>query len=179
MERIIFFKTAQGCCHASLRFLGTTHNEGRCNMKRIAILILLIFVFFAGVVEAKYLGKYSQNKYDSDSTSNPYGQYGSEYSADSINNPYGTYGSAYSSQGARNPYTNEGAKLYSSDGQFLGNVNSNPYDPDSISNPYGAYGSEYSSTSVNNEFSQYGSPFSDESANNPFATDAPIIVSDD
>ena len=37
----------------------------------------------------KYLGDLSGNRYDPDSTSNPYGRYGSKYSADSINNPYG------------------------------------------------------------------------------------------
>jgi hypothetical protein len=31
----------------------------------------------------------SANPYDPNSTSNPYGRYGSPYSADSINNPYG------------------------------------------------------------------------------------------
>jgi hypothetical protein len=52
----------------------------------------------------KYLGNLSANPYDANSTSNPYGRYGSEYSADSINNPYGKYGSEYSSDSANNPY---------------------------------------------------------------------------
>lgn len=52
----------------------------------------------------KYLGNLSNNPYDQNSTSNPYGRYGSEYSADSINNPYGRYGSEYSSDSANNPY---------------------------------------------------------------------------
>jgi hypothetical protein len=47
--------------------------------------------------DGKYLGRLSADRYDSDSISNPYGQYGSKYSADSINNPYGRYGSRYSS----------------------------------------------------------------------------------
>lgn len=51
----------------------------------------------------KYLGNLSNNRYDANSTSNPYGRYGSEYSADSINNPYGRYGSRYSSDSANNP----------------------------------------------------------------------------
>lgn len=33
---------------------------------------------------------FSANKYDPDSTSNPYGRYGSPYSPDSVNNPYGS-----------------------------------------------------------------------------------------
>lgn len=55
----------------------------------------------------KYLGKLSSNRYDADSTSNPYGMYGSKYSADSINNPYGVYGSKYSPYSPNNPYTTQ------------------------------------------------------------------------
>jgi hypothetical protein len=44
----------------------------------------------------KYLGNLNDNRYDSNSVSNPYGRYGSQYSSDSINNPYG-YGSPYGS----------------------------------------------------------------------------------
>jgi hypothetical protein len=54
--------------------------------------------------DGKYLGNLSTNRYDPDSVSNPYGQYGSRYSPDSINNPYGQYGSRYSPDSARNPY---------------------------------------------------------------------------
>jgi hypothetical protein len=42
-----------------------------------------------------YLGNLNSNRYDSNSVSNPYGQYGSRYSQDSINNPYGPYGNPY------------------------------------------------------------------------------------
>lgn len=52
----------------------------------------------------KYLGNLSANPYDQDSTSNPYGRYGSEYSQDSINNPYSQYGSRYSNDSPNNPY---------------------------------------------------------------------------
>lgn len=52
----------------------------------------------------KYLGDLSANPYAPNSTSNPYGQYGSQYSPDSINNPYGQYGSPYSIDSANNPY---------------------------------------------------------------------------
>jgi hypothetical protein len=52
----------------------------------------------------KFLGNLSSNPYDPDSTSNPYGRYGSEYSQDSINNPYGRYGSEYSQDSPNNPY---------------------------------------------------------------------------
>ena len=129
--------------------------------------------------DSEYLGKDSSNPYDSDSVSNPYGQYGSEYSSKSVNNPYGQYGSPYSSKSANNPYATDAPKLYSQDGQYLGKVSSNPYDSESISNPYGKYGSPYSSDSVNNPYGKYGSQYSSQSANNPYATNAPVIVGGD
>jgi hypothetical protein len=52
----------------------------------------------------KYLGNLNSNRYDPNSTSNPYGQYESRYSADSVNNPYGQYGSRYSADSPNNPY---------------------------------------------------------------------------
>lgn len=58
-----------------------------------------------------------------------------------------------------------GAKLYSSDGTYLGNVNSNKYDVNSISNPYGQYGNKYSSKSINNPYSEYGNPYSQKYVN--------------
>lgn len=45
--------------------------------------------------QGEYRGRWSANRYDYESTSNPYGPYGSRYSPDSINNPYGA-GSPYS-----------------------------------------------------------------------------------
>lgn len=54
--------------------------------------------------DGKYLGTLSNNRYDPDSTSNPYGRYGSKYSPDSINNPYGVHGSKYSNESPNNPY---------------------------------------------------------------------------
>lgn len=146
----------------------------------VLILVLTVGLFVSQKLshaddEGEYLGQYSSNPYSSDSTSNPYGQYGSQYSSQSTNNPYGQYGSQYSSQSVNNPYTTDAPKLYSSDGKYLGKVSSNPYDPDSISNPYGKYGSPYSSDSVNNPYGQYGSAYSSQSANNPYTTNAPVI----
>ena len=53
--------------------------------------------------EGNFRGNLNGNKYDPDSVSNPYGQYGSKYSPDSINNPYGA-GSEYKSDSPNNPY---------------------------------------------------------------------------
>lgn len=54
--------------------------------------------------DGRYLGNLNANRYDANSTSNPYGRYGSRYSEESVNNPYGRYGSRYSPEGASNPY---------------------------------------------------------------------------
>jgi hypothetical protein len=53
--------------------------------------------------QGHYRGKLSTNPYDADSTSNPYGRYGSPFSQDSINNPYGA-GSPYRPDSPTNPY---------------------------------------------------------------------------
>ena len=58
------------------------------------------------------LGKLSENCYDPDSVSNPYGRYGSRYSPTSINNPYSTYGSRFSPQSPNNPYATQAPLLF-------------------------------------------------------------------
>ena len=89
--------------------------------------VVLTFIFYSAVGNAappilvdqqtgKYLGNLSANPYDSNSTSNPYGKYGSEYSADSINNPYGQYGSEYSNDSPNNPYATNPPAIMGSDG---------------------------------------------------------------
>jgi hypothetical protein len=62
--------------------------------------------------DGTYLGKLSDNRYDPDSVSNPYGRYGSPYSPTSINNPYSNYGSKYSSQSPNNPYATQAPLLF-------------------------------------------------------------------
>jgi hypothetical protein len=78
----------------------------------------LIFIFISALAPSRgqanppvlvaedgtFLGVASANPYDPDSTSNPFGQYGSQFSATSINNPYSLYGSEYSAESATNPY---------------------------------------------------------------------------
>lgn len=123
-----------------------------------------------------YLGKLSSNRYGRDSTSNPYGRYGSRYSPVSINNPHGAFGSRYSPTSANNPRAVDTPRLYGADRTYLGKLSSNQYDPDSISNPYGRYGSKYSSDSIRNPYGRFGSRYSSTSSNNPYTTDAPRIV---
>jgi len=77
-------------------------------------LVLLILAFVPLTSQANppvlvaedgtFLGVDSANPFDLNSTSNPFGLYGSEYSASSINNPYSLYGSEYSTESATNPY---------------------------------------------------------------------------
>ena len=77
-------------------------------------LLLLILAFVPPTSQANppvlvaedgtFLGVDSANPFELNSTSNPFGTYGSEYSANSINNPYSLYGSEYSTESATNPY---------------------------------------------------------------------------
>ncbi|HPP24715.1 MAG TPA: hypothetical protein PK973_08040 [Candidatus Saccharicenans sp.] len=155
-------------------------------MKKVFAILFVTLISFSLVFgqtsntknqKFKYLGKYSANKYDPESISNKYGQYGSKYSPQSINNPYSLYGSVYSPISANNPYASGTSSpiLVGEDGQYLGRLNSNKYDPESVSNPYGIYGSKYSPVSINNPYSLYGSPYSPYSVNNPYTTQAPKI----
>ena len=119
-----------------------------------------------GVLAEDYLGQLSAQPIGRNSTSNPYGPYGSEFSSDSVNNPFGRYGSPFSNDSARNPFASNPPKLYDSEGNYRGKLSANPFDPESISNPFGRYGSPYSADSVNNRFGA-GSPFKPDSPNNP------------
>ena len=126
----------------------------------------------------QFLGRLSANRYEDDSTANPYSSAGSPYSAKSVNNRFGSYGSPFSPTSARNPYATDAPKIVAQDGTCLGKLSENCYDPDSVSNPYGRYGSPYSPTSINNPYSTYGSRFSPQSPNNPYATQAPLLFGD-
>ena len=53
--------------------------------------------------DGTYLGNLSNNRYDPNSVSNPYGAHGSPY-GNTINNPHSVYGSPYSNQSPNNPY---------------------------------------------------------------------------
>lgn len=142
---------------------------------RIAAVALLLATT-AGA-DAQYLGNYSVNRYDPDSTGNPYGA-GSVYNPDGINNPYGQYGSPHSNRSATNPYATEAPRLYDSNGNYRGRLSSNPYDPDSVSNPYGRYGSPYSPDGINNRFGA-GSPYAPDSPTNPLGQGLRIQGEDD
>jgi hypothetical protein len=132
----------------------------------IRSIFLISVITVLPVVADEYIGNYGANKYNSKSTSNPYGA-GSRYNASSINNSNGTYGNPYSSKSATNPYTTDAPKLYDGDGNYRGKLSSNPYDADSVSNPHGRYGSRYSSESINNP-NGAGSPYRSDSPNNSY-----------
>jgi hypothetical protein len=141
-------------------------------------LIILCLLVSSPALADEYLGKLSENPYNPDSTSNEYGQYGSEYSDKSINNSYSRYGSEYSNDSATNPNATNAPKLYDSDGNYRGNLSTNKYDPDSVSNPYGRYGSKYSSDSINNPYGA-GSRYRQDSPNNPYGEGLSIYGDDD
>jgi hypothetical protein len=85
-------------------------------MLRLVITITMVIFFDDANAQDRYLGNISTNRYDPNSISNPYGQYGSRYSPDSINNPYGQYGSQYSNESANNPYATHVPKLIEQNG---------------------------------------------------------------
>ena len=81
---------------------------------------LVLFLCGAPIpASAEYLGRLSSNPYLADSTSNPYGRYGSPYSPDSINNPWGRYGSRWSNESVHNPYATNPPAI-GSDGSIYG-----------------------------------------------------------
>src|SRR5216683_4559 len=59
--------------------------------------------------------------------------------------------------------------LFDQQGQYRGNLSSNPYDPNSTSNPYGRYGSQFSPDSINNPYGA-GSRYAPDSPTNPFGS---------
>jgi hypothetical protein len=54
--------------------------------KIMSALLILVFGVPSFAQQSTYLGTLSSNPYAADSTSSPYGQYGSPYSPNSINN---------------------------------------------------------------------------------------------
>ena len=138
-------------------------------MKILTTLIaLIVTVSWAPAEAGDYLGQYSSNPYNTNSTSNPYGTYGSPY-GNGINNNYSQYGSPYSNSSAHNPYASNAPKLFDNNGKYYGRLSDNPYQSDSTSNPYGRYGSEYSPDSINNPYGA-GSPYRQSSPTNPYGT---------
>lgn len=64
-------------------------------------------------------------------------------------------------------YSTNPPKLYDGQGQYRGQLSTNPYAPDSISNPYGKYGSPYSPESINNPYGA-GNPYRYDGPTNPY-----------
>lgn len=93
-------------------------------------------------------------------TANPYLPKAPPQPANTFNNPYGG--------------SHDSPKLYDSQGNFRGNLNSNKYDPDSVANPYGRYGIQYSPDSINNPYGA-GSRYNQDSPNNPYGNGLTII----
>lgn len=81
-------------------------------MNKLLTATVIVGALMAPASAQQYLGRLSSNPYDADSTSNPYGRYGSPYSPDSINNPYGRYGSRYSNESPNNPYATNAPRIY-------------------------------------------------------------------
>lgn len=81
--------------------------------------------------DGQFLGRVSENTYDSESLLNQYGPYGSPYSPTSIFNSYSQYGSPYGNFSINNPYTTTPPSLFIR-GRLLGLVTKNTYVPNAI-----------------------------------------------
>lgn len=117
-------------------------------------------------IDGSYLGNFSANPFDYDSTANQFGK-GSPFAPNGINNPFSPYGSPFSNQSATNPFATAAPKLYDQEGNYRGKLSANPFDQDSTSNRFGRYGSPFSGESINNPFGP-GNPFRNDSPNNPY-----------
>ena len=83
--------------------------------------------------DKQYLGRITDNIYDTESILNTYGPYGSAYSTTSIFNAYSPYGSQYGAYSLNNPYCQSPPQLILR-GKFVGNVSANAYVQNRISN---------------------------------------------
>ena len=111
---------------------------------RIAVVIAATMIVFSASAQNRYLGNLTVNPYLPPAPIQPAGTF---------TNPYGN--------------SSNSPQLFNSQGQFMGNVNTNKYDPNSIANPYGAYGNKYSPTSINNPYGA-GNPYNPDSPTNPY-----------
>lgn len=82
--------------------------------------------------EPVFLGKITTNKYDSESISNSYGDYGSRYSSTSIFNNYSKYGSDYSRYSAFNEHASHPPLIVDASGNIVGKLSENEYKTGSI-----------------------------------------------
>lgn len=62
---------------------------------------------------------------------------------------------------------------------YLGCLSCSRYDASSVFNQYGEFGNKYSMTSIANKYGDFGSKYNVFSACNPYASDPPIVVTDD
>lgn len=80
---------------------------------------------FSDEADPVFLGILTTDKYDSNSISNTYGDYGSKYSQYSIFNTYGDYGSKYSQYSAFNDLATHPPLICDVNGNILGRLTTN------------------------------------------------------
>jgi hypothetical protein len=98
----------------------------------VVFLLLLLLLPLPLSVHAEDLGELSANRFNLDSTSNPFGA-GSPFKPDGVNNPFSPYGSPFSNQSATNPFATDAPRLlarlsgfsglFGSSGWFAGSAN--------------------------------------------------------
>ena len=130
------------------------------------LLLVSLIVLIPVTVHAEYLGDFSTNGLNPNSTLNDVGPYGT-LSLSSPRNPIGIYGSPISPYSANNPLAIDAPRLYDQQGNYRGKLSTNHLDPDSISNPIGRYGSPLSPDSLNNSLGA-GNPLDPGSPKSPY-----------
>lgn len=75
-------------------------------------------------------------------------------------------------------YSGDRALVFGDGEVFLGCLSCTEYDRDSIFNPYGPHGSRFAADSIFNHYGDFGSRYSSTSACNVYATDPPVIVTE-
>lgn len=101
-----------------------TTNKNPSSQNNINISSLMGGIIIAD--DETYLGKISDNKFDSDSIANEFGDYGSKFSSVSIMNEFGDYGSQFSSYSPFNEFTSTPPKIYLNE-KFIGYLTVNKF----------------------------------------------------
>lgn len=108
----------------------TNYTEGYGQISKITVTSFPLYLY---AQDGTFLGNINSNKYDRDSISNEYGNYGSKYQTDSIFNQYGEYGSKYSQYSVFNEYATKPPKILDKNGKVVGYLTANKYLKDAIS----------------------------------------------
>jgi hypothetical protein len=93
-------------------------------------------MLFGGQNHKVYLGCLNCSKYELDSVTNTFGQFGSKYAAESIFNKYSEYGGRYSMYSPCNPYAIDPPVIVDGSGLYYGRLTVTSTNPERTSDPH-------------------------------------------